>query len=76
MIWSDHGTNTTGTARELIEVHRFHSQRETKDSITHFCAEQGIVWKFTAEHAPHIGGLWEAVVNSFKRHRRRVVRNI
>ena len=28
------------------------------------------------EHAPHFGGLWEAVVKSFKRHLRRVVGGI
>ena len=61
------------TARELIDVRRFHSQRVTKDSITHFCAEQGIEWKLTPEHAPHFGELWEAAVKSFKRHLMRVV---
>ena len=76
MIWSDYGTNFVGAARELIDVHRFHSQWETKDSITYFCAEQGIKWKFTPKHAPHFGGLWEAAVKSFKRHLRRVVGGI
>ena len=76
MIWSDHGTNFIGAPRELIDFHRFHSQRETKDSITYFCAEQGIKWKFTLEHAPHFGDLWEAEVKSFKRHLRRVVGGI
>ena len=27
MIWSDHGTNFVGAARELIDVRKFHSQR-------------------------------------------------
>ena len=76
MIWSDHGTNFVGAAQELIDVHKFHSQREMKDLITHFCAEQGIDWKFTPEHAPHFGGLWEAVVKHFKHYLRHVVGDV
>ena len=68
MIWSDHGTKFSRAARELIGVRKFHSQRETKDSITYFCGKQGVEWKFTLVHAPHFGGLWEAAVKSFKRH--------
>ena len=68
MICSDHGTNFVGDARELIDAHEFHSKRETKDLITYFCAEQGFEWRFTPEHAPHLGGLWEAAVKSFKHH--------
>ena len=63
MIWSDHKTNFVGAARELIDVHMFHSQREMKDSITHFCAEQGMKWKFATKHAPHFGGLTSDVLS-------------
>ena len=50
MSLSNHKTNFVGTAQELINAHKFHCKRETKDSITYFSAEQGIDWKFTAEH--------------------------
>ena len=34
---------------------------------------QSIQWKFIAEHAAHFGGLWEAVVKSFKKQLKVVV---
>ena len=37
------------------------------------CSNRGIQWKFTPEHAPHFGALWEATVESFKMHLRKVV---
>ena len=76
VIWSDHGTNFVGTAREQIDVHKFHSKQEMKASITYFCAEKGIDWKFTPEHALHFGGLWEAAGKSVKRHLRSVVGDV
>ena len=33
-------------------------------------------WQFIPEHTPHFGGLWEAVVKSFKSHLRRIVGNV
>ena len=76
LIWSDHGTNFVGAARELKDLHEFCKHQGTKDSIANFCAEQSINWHFTPEHAPHFGGLWEAAVKSFKRHLKRVVGDI
>ena len=41
-----------------------------KNLITYFCAEQGMTWNSTPEHAVHFGRLWKAAVKSFKRHLR------
>ena len=41
--------------------------------IAYFRSNQGIGWNFTPENAIYFGRLWEAVVKSFKRHRRHVL---
>ena len=51
-----HGTNFVGTGREIKEM----LQREVWLSQLNF-----YVLHFAPEHAPHFGGLWEAVVKSF-----------
>ena len=33
-------------------------------------------WKFSHEHAPHFGGLWEAAIKILKKHFRRIVVDI
>lgn len=76
VIWSDHGTNFVGAANEIKELHEFWDHQGTKNSIADFCSGQGILWRFTPEHAPHFGGLWEAAVKSFKYHLRRVVGDV
>lgn len=48
-------------------------EKESSTSIAEFCASQKIKWKFTPEHAPHFGGLWEAAVRSYKKHVRKVL---
>ena len=35
--------------------------------MSEFCSSHNIEWKFIPEHAPNIGGIWEAAVKSFKR---------
>lgn len=75
-IWSDHGTNFVGAARELKELYAHLRVAETQDSISSFCSKQGIEWCFTPEHAPHFGGLWEAAVKSLKHHFRRIVGSV
>ena len=75
-IWSDHGTNFVGAARELKELYAHLKINKTQDQVTSFCSQQGIKWCFTPEHAPHFGGLWEAAVKSFKHHFRRIVGSV
>ena len=73
IIWSDHGTNFVGAARELKELYTFLRNQDGQKTIADFCSTQGIQWKFTPELAPNFGGLWEAAVMSFKRHLRKVI---
>ena len=65
-IWSDNGTNFVGAANEIKRLIR-------DQELSDHCSNRGIQWRFTPEHAPHFGGLWEAAVKSFKMHLRRVV---
>ncbi len=74
-IWSDHGSNFVGAARELAEFADFLKQQRVNTEITDFCTTQGIEWSFIPEHAPHFGGLWESAVRSVKTHLKRVLRD-
>ena len=65
-IWSDNGTNFVGAAKEIKKL-------VSDPELSNYCSHQGIRWKFTPEHAPHFGGLWEASVKSFKQHLRKIV---
>ena len=73
LIWSDHGSNFVGAARELKELAEFLGQQREQGLISDFCTCQNIQWKFIPEHSPHFGGLWEAAVKSAKTHLKRVV---
>ena len=72
-IWSDHGTNFIGAARQLNELYTFLKEKKTTEVISRFCSDQSITWDFIPEHVPHFGGLWEAAVKSFKRHLYRIM---
>ena len=76
VIWSDHGTNFVGAARELRELVEFFNEQKTEKLISEFCSTQGIQWKFIPERSPHFGGLWEAAVKSMKLHMRRIVGDV
>lgn len=76
LIWSDHGSNFVGAARELKELGDFLSLQKVHGSISNFCSSQSIEWRFIPEHAPHFGGIWEAAVKSLKSHLRHVTNNI
>ena len=48
-IWSDHGTNFVGAAREIKEMIQFLEKRKSQGAISQFCAAQNITWKFIPE---------------------------
>jgi hypothetical protein len=72
-IWSDHGSNFVGAARELAELKAFLEQQRIKGHVSEFCTSQGIEWNYIPEHAPHFGGLWESAVKSAKIHLKRIL---
>ena len=57
LIWSNHGTNFVGAAREIRELVEFLETQKSQTTISEFCSSQNIQWKFIPEHAPHFGGL-------------------
>ncbi|XP_058980683.1 uncharacterized protein LOC131803411 [Musca domestica] len=74
-IFSDNGTNFVGASRKIERNYR-RFIRESCDSASEALVQQGVVWKFIPAGAPHMGGLWEAGVKSFKQHFRKHCRNL
>ena len=73
-MWSDHGTYFFGAAKEIQRLVGL--VKDSEQHIRNLCTTQGIQWKFTPVHAPHFGGLWEAVVKSIKNHFRSIVGDV
>ncbi|XP_075162851.1 uncharacterized protein LOC142235484 [Haematobia irritans] len=70
-VMSDNGRNFLGTSRTLSrEFARFH--KCISNDISQKYVSHGFEWCFIPPHAPHMGGLWEAAVKSFKFHFRRI----
>ena len=72
-VWSDNGSNFVGAVRHLKELFAFLRKPSEQQTISEFCSNQGVTWRFIPEHAPHFGGLWEAAVKVMKTHLRRIV---
>ncbi|XP_062711095.1 uncharacterized protein LOC134289311 [Aedes albopictus] len=69
-IWSDHGTNFVGADRSIRE----HLQSpEFNQAVSRYLADLKVKWTFITPSAPHMGGIWEAAVKSFKKHLRAVL---
>ena len=73
IIWSDHGTNFISMAQEINKLYALLRKDEMNSQVAEFCFVQNIQWRYSPEHAPHFGGLWEAAVKSFKYHFQRIV---
>ncbi|XP_070068036.1 uncharacterized protein [Drosophila takahashii] len=61
-VHSDNGKTFVG-ASSLISPD---FTQALKESVTDAYSHQGLVWRFIPPGAPHMGGLWEAGVKSFK----------
>ena len=51
-------------------------KQKNQKEISEFCTLNNIKWKFIAQHSPHFGGIWEAVVKIFKTHLKRILGGI
>lgn len=63
-IHSDNGTNFVGASKILAKEFLLNSKRAIENKYAH----QHVLWHFIPPGAPHMGGLWEAGVKSFKSH--------
>ena len=61
LLWSDHGTNFVGAAREIKALYDFLEHQKTQKVISEFCSQQNMQWQFIPEHTPH---LWRIVGSS------------
>ncbi|XP_039311341.1 uncharacterized protein LOC105201279 [Solenopsis invicta] len=70
-LYTDCGTNFVGADRQLRGLLGMASK--SSRSIVGKLAEEGVEWHFNPPAAPHFGCLWEAAVEAFKHHLRRVI---
>ncbi|XP_075150512.1 uncharacterized protein LOC142224615 [Haematobia irritans] len=70
-IYSDNGTNFVGASRQIARDFLEASRASIVSQFVH----QNVSWHFIPPGAPHMGGLWEAGVKSFKTHFRKVSGN-
>ncbi|XP_059226988.1 uncharacterized protein LOC131998556 [Stomoxys calcitrans] len=71
-IYSDNGKNFVG-ASELLKKDRLDFLKTLQNQASQQNVYQNLVWKFIPPGAPHMGGLWEAGVKSFKSHLRKFI---
>ncbi|CAD7001676.1 unnamed protein product [Ceratitis capitata] len=73
-IMSDNGKTFVGAQRSLQrELSSFLEEASNKTTTDY--AIHGLTWQFIPPYAPHMGGLWEAAVKSFKTHFTKVAGN-
>ncbi|XP_036340828.1 uncharacterized protein LOC118750209 [Rhagoletis pomonella] len=71
-VFSDNGKNFVGASGAYRQdFKRF--LKESSDDIRSQYSIHGFEWQFLPPNAPHMGGLWEAAVKSFKLHFKRIV---
>ncbi|XP_046595309.1 uncharacterized protein LOC107218924 [Neodiprion lecontei] len=72
-IYSDNGTNFVGAKNEIQEIQTLIRSSEHNEKVQKYLSKKEITWHFNPPYSPHFGGIWEAIVKSFKRHFLRVV---
>ncbi|XP_075162900.1 uncharacterized protein LOC142235535 [Haematobia irritans] len=70
-LYSDNGTTFVGASKVISK--QFHTF--THEAVTAKYAHHNLTWHFIPPGAPHMGGLWEAGVKSFKLHFKKVAGN-
>ncbi|XP_067620476.1 uncharacterized protein [Eurosta solidaginis] len=73
-IMSDNGKTFVGAQRSLQREFTTFLQEAAEDIVSKY-ALHGLSWQFIPPYAPHMGGLWEAAVRSFKIHLTKVAGN-
>ncbi|XP_008190207.1 uncharacterized protein LOC103312011 [Acyrthosiphon pisum] len=73
VLYSDNGKNFVGADRALQSQFKAHKKDK---AINDYLSINAIQWKFIPAAAPHFGGLWEAAVQSAKRHLYRVSKGV
>ena len=73
-LYTDNATNFVGARNEIKTMEKLVQSRAHNDLVKSFLTNKGVNWHFSPPRTPHFGGLWEAVVTSFKFHYYRVVR--
>ncbi|XP_045455994.1 uncharacterized protein LOC123665778 [Melitaea cinxia] len=73
-LMSDNGTNFVGAAKELKELFTKTMNNVTKE-VAELLANDGTTWHFIPPRMPSYGGLWEAGIQSAKRHLTRINRD-
>lgn len=66
-MYSDNGRNFVGAARQ-IDSNFAQQVKSFKDEAVNKFGHQRLSWHFIPAAAPHMGGLWESGVKSFKTH--------
>ncbi|XP_051167314.1 uncharacterized protein LOC127285375 [Leptopilina boulardi] len=71
-IKSNNGTNFVGADNELKTLFQKIDLTIKNEKVKDYLSDKGTTWTFNPPRAPHFGGLWEAAVNSFKKHFTRI----
>ncbi|XP_073833960.1 uncharacterized protein [Musca autumnalis] len=70
-MFSDNGRNFVGAARE-IDSNFAEQVKNLRDEAVNKYGHQNLSWHFIPPGAPHMGGLWESGVKSFKNHFKKI----
>lgn len=74
-IYSDNGTNFVGAA-DMIRKDRLAFMKNLQIGTLQQNINHNLEWSFIPPGAPHMGGLWEAGVKSFKTHLKKFIPNM
>ena len=72
MFFSDNATYFIGARNDLLRIQELLDKRN-ENSIASHVNRQGFQWLTIPPRSPHYGRLWEAAVESVKRHMKRVI---
>lgn len=74
-IFSDCASNFVGANREIKDLYKLISDKETNVKLKDYLCHEGINWNFIPARSPHFGGLWESHIKIAKEYMKKVVGN-